>query len=491
MLRVANKEGWNVALALKDPASEDLLEASLKEKLILARQSVRSKKRKTDYSSVATSSSSMAFYHTTVPQQQLPSQLSQYSPYGQMTQQFFGGQLPVQNTEKKTERLSNIICYVCEEKGHIATNCPPKKAGCGGTRGRAVCCSEGSYKRGSRLLEKNYKASGIGNSLVGERDTVISKRCKISVNGSGSKTIQFHKRGIEMARERVKQILQFGCNSLGGKVLGFGDRYGPSPSASYTEKAGVDKGGARVSKVAAESECKESRMQGYSNFNSASLGVSIMVRESLAKPKLEINCSKSGIVKELLMHAESLALNSVGPSQRSRWLDMSGQSSHVQACLNTLSKRWRRTGRMDLTENLRIKEAFRGLRLLRAQDQDAPWPWDLFPLEALKRLKDIEDRSNLLWVKIRRSKNDPFANGKFVPVERIETIQVSVKKCKNEKENSNSVSMSQEKPTKKLSRHIHYNKKHRLKKEQNSILPVEHNEPIPSDVHGHTSKSNR
>ncbi|CAG8547423.1 1901_t:CDS:1, partial [Scutellospora calospora] len=71
------------------------------------------------------------------------------------------------------------------------------------------------------------------------------------------------------------------------------------------------------------------------------------------------------------------------------------------------------------------------------------------------------------------------------------TMQVSVEKCKNENENSNPVSMSQEKPTKKLSCHIHYNKKCKLKKEQNSILPVEHNEPIPSDIHGHMSKSNR
>ncbi|CAG8493783.1 3833_t:CDS:2, partial [Cetraspora pellucida] len=123
-------EGWDVASALKDPASEDPLEASLKEKLMLARQSVRSKKRKTDYSSVATSSvaypfapqthlnpyaqftqlaqkpyldqGSMAFYHTAVPQQQLSGQSSQCPPYGQMTQQFFGGQLPVQGPSQRS-----------------------------------------------------------------------------------------------------------------------------------------------------------------------------------------------------------------------------------------------------------------------------------------------------------------------------------------------------------------------------------------------------
>ncbi|CAG8456977.1 20186_t:CDS:2 [Cetraspora pellucida] len=133
MLRVVNKEGWDVASALKDPASKDPLEASLKEKLMLARQSVRSKKRKTDYSSVATSSmtypftsqahlnpyaqfmqpvqksyldqSSMPFYHTTVPQQQLPSQLSQFPSYSQMIQQFFGRQLPVQERVLQKPKL--------------------------------------------------------------------------------------------------------------------------------------------------------------------------------------------------------------------------------------------------------------------------------------------------------------------------------------------------------------------------------------------------
>ncbi|CAG8578733.1 27677_t:CDS:1, partial [Racocetra persica] len=58
------------------------------------------------------------------------------------------------------------------------------------------------------------------------------------------------------------------------------------------------------------------------------------------------------------------------------------------------------------------------------------------------------------------------------------TMQVSIEKRKNKNENSNPVSISQEKLTKKLSCHICYNKKCRLEKEQNSILLVEHNEPI-------------
>ncbi|CAG8786789.1 33328_t:CDS:1, partial [Racocetra persica] len=45
-------------------------------------------------------------------------------------------------------------------------------------------------------------------------------------------------------------------------------------------------------------------------------------------------------------------------------------------------------------------------------------------------------------------------------------MQASIEKRKNE--NSNSISMSQEKPNKKLSRHARHNKKRKLEKEQNS-----------------------
>ncbi|CAG8540708.1 18040_t:CDS:2 [Cetraspora pellucida] len=105
MLRVANKKGWDVASALKDPASEDPLEAFLKEKLMLARQSAHLNPY-AQFTQPAQKpyldQSSMPFYHTTVPQQQLPGQLSQFPPYSQMTQQFFGGQLPVQGPSQRS-----------------------------------------------------------------------------------------------------------------------------------------------------------------------------------------------------------------------------------------------------------------------------------------------------------------------------------------------------------------------------------------------------
>jgi hypothetical protein len=57
-------------------------------------------------------------------------------------------------------------------------------------------------------------------------------------------------------------------------------------------------------------------------------------------------------------------------------------------------------------------------------------------------------------------------------------MQASIEKCKNE--NSNPISMSQEKPVKKLSRHARYNKKRKLEKEQkNSSLSADYNMSRP------------
>ncbi|CAG8620279.1 2438_t:CDS:2, partial [Racocetra persica] len=61
-------------------------------------------------------------------------------------------------------------------------------------------------------------------------------------------------------------------------------------------------------------------------------------------------------------------------------------------------------------------------------------------------------------------------------------MQESIEKRKNENEISNLVNISQEKPTKKLSRHARYNKKRRLGKEQISTLPMDHNLPIAPTI---------
>ncbi|RIB15227.1 hypothetical protein C2G38_2143674, partial [Gigaspora rosea] len=61
-------------------------------------------------------------------------------------------------------------------------------------------------------------------------------------------------------------------------------------------------------------------------------------------------------------------------------------------------------------------------------------------------------------------------------------MQESIEKRKNENEISNLVNISQEKPTKKLSRHARYNKKRKLEKdekEQNSALLTDYNVSRP------------
>ncbi|RIA99839.1 hypothetical protein C2G38_2237325 [Gigaspora rosea] len=77
-------------------------------------------------------------------------------------------------------------------------------------------------------------------------------------------------------------------------------------------------------------------------------------------------------------------------------------------------------------EDFRVREVLRGIKLVGAQGKEANWPRNPVLIEALKkrpgelsklRVKDVEERSGLVWIKIRMSKSDSFANGKFVPVE--------------------------------------------------------------------------
>ncbi|CAG8476832.1 12770_t:CDS:2 [Cetraspora pellucida] len=92
-LRVANKEGWDIAAALRDSVNEDPMEAALREKLIVARQSAKSKKRKTDYVAAPFhkfpgEASSVSLYQSLMlQQQQLFSQWPQQVPSNQVPYQ--------------------------------------------------------------------------------------------------------------------------------------------------------------------------------------------------------------------------------------------------------------------------------------------------------------------------------------------------------------------------------------------------------------------
>ncbi|CAG8846785.1 17300_t:CDS:1, partial [Racocetra persica] len=47
-IRVANKEGWDIASALNEMVTDDPMEAALRERLTFARQSAKNKRRRTD-----------------------------------------------------------------------------------------------------------------------------------------------------------------------------------------------------------------------------------------------------------------------------------------------------------------------------------------------------------------------------------------------------------------------------------------------------------
>ncbi|CAG8486927.1 16553_t:CDS:2 [Cetraspora pellucida] len=113
-LQVVNIKGWDIASAFRDLVSEDPIEVALREKLVLARQLAKNKKRKLDYSSLILPSMQQ-------PQCNIVSLLC--------TKPALCG-LDALTYAWKSKRLKNIICYVYEKRGHITTNCPYKKSGC-------------------------------------------------------------------------------------------------------------------------------------------------------------------------------------------------------------------------------------------------------------------------------------------------------------------------------------------------------------------------
>lgn len=70
------------------------------------------------------------------------------------------------------------------------------------------------------------------------------------------------------------------------------------------------------------------------------------------------------------------------------WLELTGMSAQVHKYLSALGRMQKEKGLENPVEDFRIKEVVRGIKLLRAQDHDAEWPRDPFPLEALRWCHD-------------------------------------------------------------------------------------------------------
>lgn len=141
------------------------------------------------------------------------------------------------------------------------------------------------------------------------------------------------------------------------------------------------------------------------------------------------------------------------------WLEIADLASQVQEYFGAIVRVHKKNGFSNLVNDFRVKEVVRGIKLVGAQGKEANWPRDSFPIEALRKyhdsppekvnlviwcrdlalvalgfhtmrrpgelgklkVKDVEERSGLVWIRIRKSKNDPFANRRFVPVEPTES----------------------------------------------------------------------
>ncbi|CAG8446014.1 4009_t:CDS:1 [Cetraspora pellucida] len=168
MLRVANKEGWNVAAGIKDPANDDPMEAYFHEKLANARQSARNKRPRWESKTLSSGPAMTAMpigFGNPVSNQAL---LWAQQPFQQFQQPFQSGlgpgggpsynnmtsaqglcQRPYDDQGNSWGRSgsfsdnlrqyvpdkfprrnrANVVCFICEERGHIAWDCPQKKSG--------------------------------------------------------------------------------------------------------------------------------------------------------------------------------------------------------------------------------------------------------------------------------------------------------------------------------------------------------------------------
>ncbi|CAG8754777.1 41376_t:CDS:10, partial [Gigaspora margarita] len=68
-----------------------------------------------------------------------------------------------------------VVCYLCEDKGHYANKCYFKKQG-GGIGQGTVSDRKVAFKNSSSLLEGGYKASTNRNGVVGKESSTLSKR---------------------------------------------------------------------------------------------------------------------------------------------------------------------------------------------------------------------------------------------------------------------------------------------------------------------------
>ncbi|CAG8566091.1 12638_t:CDS:2 [Cetraspora pellucida] len=159
MLRVASKEGWNIAAGIRDPLDDDPMEAYFQERLANARQVAKNKQPRlgnkpemgTTFTGWSTGGGNAPLNqpmqwppfqpvqqfgfnpsvgpYNNVGSEQGPYQRwyrSQDDPWNRSGVNQSGFRM---NAQERKVRNLEIVCFICEEKGHIAWNCPQKRSG--------------------------------------------------------------------------------------------------------------------------------------------------------------------------------------------------------------------------------------------------------------------------------------------------------------------------------------------------------------------------
>lgn len=165
MLRVAKKEGWNVAAGIKDLLEDDPMEVFFQEKLASARQSARNNRPRRDEKSEMLGASFLNMFGGMTPNPMMQWSIPGQQYFQQSGQpNFASGRMPtygniisypntyqfryeyqrrpwsrlwatqssprsyIPNSPRRWGGNPGIVCFICEKRGHIAWDCPQKRS---------------------------------------------------------------------------------------------------------------------------------------------------------------------------------------------------------------------------------------------------------------------------------------------------------------------------------------------------------------------------
>ncbi|CAG8673505.1 1349_t:CDS:2 [Ambispora leptoticha] len=132
---------------------------------------------------------------------------------------------------------------------------------------------------------------------------------------------------------------------------------------------------------------------------------SVKTKRTMQEPGLKAVDSKNKMVKFLLRQADTLVFRAINVGYK-----LADISAKVQEFLGAISCMYKSKKFINPVEDFRIKERY--------STSGGGFSYYEETRELYKlRFGDVQRRSGMLWIRIRKVKNDPFANGKFVLIE--------------------------------------------------------------------------